>query len=174
MYLQLTKEQLVGFAPAGCGLTVDDVLVDTMSCNYALKDQNPVDSVRPCLRSLLPYPVVVTDDTLRRACQSMSKPSYPCMHVCANGRHAYANMRAQVHFFTAGEPDKKIRISKEKVSNLIPDQFKELYIRVYLRDPEHPTKFEGARAAIRYVTWHAPSLCYCTSRMNACVSWCGE
>ncbi len=47
------------------------------------------------------------------------------------------------------------------MSNLIPDQFKELYIRVYLRDPEHPTKFEGARAAIRY---DGPEMIRITSR----------
>ncbi len=55
-----------------------------------------------------------------------------------------------MHFFTSGDIDRKIRISKEKVSNLIPNQFKELYIRVYLKDPDHPTKFEGARVAVRY------------------------
>jgi HD superfamily phosphohydrolase len=100
---KLTAEVLLSFAPAGCQLTVSDLIVDHMSINYALKDRNPVDNV---------------------------------------------------HFFTSDHPHRKFKIPKEQVSNLIPDQFLERYIRIYLRDPEHPHKFEGAKAAVRFDICH--------------------
>lgn len=94
----MTTELLVSFAPAGCGLQLEDVLIDNMSINYALKEKNPVDGV---------------------------------------------------HFFTSDRPDRKFKIPKEQVSNLIPDQFLERYIRIYLRDPDDVEKFDGAKAAVR-------------------------
>lgn len=43
---QITPEELASYAPSSSPLTADDLMIDHMSINYALKDKNPVDHVR--------------------------------------------------------------------------------------------------------------------------------
>lgn len=75
----------------------------------------------------------------------------------------------QVHFFTSADLTRKFKIPKEQVSNLIPDQFLERYVRVYLRDPDTEGKFEAAQAAVRYGMAMLPFIHSCASKQMVTV-----
>eukprot|EP01116_Phalansterium_solitarium_P001273 TRINITY_DN11064_c0_g1_i1.p1 TRINITY_DN11064_c0_g1~~TRINITY_DN11064_c0_g1_i1.p1 ORF type:complete len:489 (+),score=-0.20 TRINITY_DN11064_c0_g1_i1:32-1498(+) len=66
-------------------LQIEDIIIDRVKMNYAMKDQNPVDSV---------------------------------------------------HFFSKWDATESFSIPKQKVSLLIPEQFSENYVRVFVRRPE--------------------------------------
>ncbi|KAG0270499.1 SAM domain and HD [Actinomortierella ambigua] len=85
----LTKERITAFEIASCQgpndhLEADDIIVEFLKNNYAMKDRNPVDGIK---------------------------------------------------FFSKHNPSISYHIPREKVSSLIPSEFQECSIRVFVRDP---------------------------------------
>ncbi|KAG2226577.1 hypothetical protein INT45_005063 [Circinella minor] len=89
----ITETEIVSYQSTNDHLTKDDVIVKWVKINYAMKDRNPVDSIR-----------------------------------------FYSKFNAQESF----------TIPKQQVSYMIPQQFEEIIVRVFTRNPHKVTAIQKA------------------------------
>ncbi|KAI9278654.1 HD phosphohydrolase domain-containing protein [Phascolomyces articulosus] len=89
----ITESEIISHQSTGDNLTEEDVIVKWIKINYAMKDRNPVDSIR---------------------------------------------------FYSKFNDHESFTIPKQQVSYMIPQQFEEVIVRVFTRDPQKVTAIQKA------------------------------
>jgi hypothetical protein len=111
---------LVSYQSDNSNLVEEDVIIEWLVINYAMKDRNPMDSVRFFSKQHQ------HQGTIGQQSKWIIPSTYSfkiLMFLCFLGS------------FT---------IPKQQVSSLVPSQFQEINIRVFARNPENSTKIRKA------------------------------